>query len=721
MLQGEIRHRLRVYAVGLVAAAIACGAFVPSADAGGVRHYERVSPAEKGNGDIVGDGVTTVASRGGDAVAFASLTAFGDTVGSGVLGQTEYTARRNGAGWLTHSITPMSRPDALQTFVASTKVEVFSDDLSTAVTWGYDLPGGNGTPNRENTYVEDTATRALQPVTVSQADALGPFDFVDPNVWGVSADVQHLGVVSNTLLLPDAAPGVPNAYAWDHGVLSLAGILPDGTVPAGGSTIAPMNYRGAMSADGTRLAFTSPADGNPPQLYLRIGGARTVWVSQPEGSDPSEPANVSFQGMTPDGQNVFFVTDSALLDADTNPGPDLYRYTDSRDPQTDANLTLISHDGAVPGDQDGTALVGMSDDARQVYYQGVNGELSVWNNGVTTRINSDVLRDSDPQRRLAVTGDRPGFARVSPDGTWLAFLTRSTVDHDSIHGLAGQLTNGYYEMYVYKLGDDRLTCASCPATPAAADTSVVPAVTDGQGAFFSASRPRFLSDSGQVFFSTSESLLPQDVNGVADTYEYDADNGALSLLSTGKGNEPAMFTDASASGDDVFIVTRQQLVSADRDAFVDLYDVRAGTGSPEPLQDGSVPCDGDGCQAPPAIAPPEGLLGSLSFEDGGLGRRNRASLTVRDRAALLGTAGSLRLRLGAPGRLEWSGHGLRGGTLRRKAGSVVLPLRLNARARKRLNRAGRYVTTVRLTLHADDGTSAQKSLRVTFRAATKGR
>src|SRR5690242_2045680 len=71
---------------------------------GECRAYEKVSPEEKGLGDIVGDGATTVASQFGDAVAFSSRTPFGDTVGSGVGGQTQYVARRTDAAWEVHGV-----------------------------------------------------------------------------------------------------------------------------------------------------------------------------------------------------------------------------------------------------------------------------------------------------------------------------------------------------------------------------------------------------------------------------------------------------------------------------------------------------------------------------------------------------------------------------------------------------------------------------------------
>ena len=70
-----------------------------------------------------------------------------------------------------------------------------------------------------------------------------------------------------------------------------------------------------MSADGSRQSFLSGG-----QLYLRIDAARTALVSESENEGVAA-SDAFFEGMTPDGKNVFFVTDTPLLAADTAPGP----------------------------------------------------------------------------------------------------------------------------------------------------------------------------------------------------------------------------------------------------------------------------------------------------------------------------------------------------------------------------------------------------------------
>jgi hypothetical protein len=571
---------------------------------GQCRAYEKVSPADKGQGDIVGDGDTTVASIFGDAVVFNSRTPFGDTVGSGGIGQTQYVARRTGDGWSVHAITPTPRPDALQTLFVPTSLQIYAEDVSAALVRAYDLPEvTDDAPLRNNLYVEDTATRALQTVSASQVDPPSIFDFLQfPSpFWGLSADARHVAFVSPTQFLPDAAPGVPNVYKWDDGVLSVANVLPNGTVASGGADT-PANMRGAMSADGSRLLFTASPVSNP-QLYLRIDGGRTVWVSETEldPSDPNyqpDPSNVQAMGMTPDGRNVFFVTDTPLLPGDTNGGPDLYRYTDSADPSSESNLTLISQSG----DLTNVRFIGMSDDGERVYYQTNEGSLVVWDHGAATVIAGGFSLSLDPELGVVLTSARPGYGRVTPDGSYMAFGTNEAPD--GIHGPTGAVTNGHLEMYLYSLRDNSLTCVSCPSGSATSDATVTPAVTHGNPQRGNAGlRPRFLTDSGHVFFSTAEGLVPEDTNGVLDAYDYDPVTGRVSLLSTGKGKDPATFADASASGADVFIVTRQRLVASDRDELVDLYDVRTDGGLPEEQVALSSPCLGDTCQGSLSSAP----------------------------------------------------------------------------------------------------------------------
>jgi hypothetical protein len=597
---GKRRNLMPIGALLALSALAALGSGAPSAGAdaacpneairlqqgstqtGDCRAWERVSPAEKGDGDIIAEGLAIVAEKEGNGATFDSLNGFGDTVGSGFVGRTTYLARRGPAGWSTHSITPTPRPEQNQVLFAKNKIQVFSQDLATALMWAYDLPSvTDDTPQRMNLYVEDTATRAARPVSVSQVEPLNPFDFIDPEsapLGGVSDDAKHLAFATVTQMLPNAAPNpAQNVYRWDDGVLSLAGVLPDGTTPPAGSTLAYNNARDTMSADGSRLAFYSTGDGSQPsQLYLRSGNVRTDLISESENPFFTEPAQtVYFEGMTADGNNVYFTTESPLLAADTAPGPDLYRWTSGPDPEDEPNnLTLISTNGGAVTDWGvyGGALVGMSGNGQVVYVHDIGGFLYVWNDGVRTTVDPSFTRGNSGDLATNLLASHPGATRVSPDGNWLAYLKDDS------------------QMYLYDRATDTRTCVSCPG-----GASVVPTVTHASGAEDITFRPRFLTDNGRVFFTSTGALVPEDVNGVADVYEYDGPTGKLSLLSSGTGNEPSEFADAGAAGNDVFFVTRQRLALSDHDEYADLYDARVGGGFDE-AQPPASPCLGESCQ-----------------------------------------------------------------------------------------------------------------------------
>jgi hypothetical protein len=684
-----------------------------------------VSPVDKNGGDASGQGQMTVAAKSGNAIAYASRASFADTSGTGDAGQTQYIARRGSDGWSTHAITPRPATVALQVFVGSTQIATFSDELETAILWAYDLPDVSGdTTDGVNAYRDDTATRALVPITVSQADPLTPGDFSGA-FWGASDDTRHVSLVLRRRLLPDAPGGnVPIVYEWANGTLRIASVLPDDSIPVDGADVQPRTYRRTVTPDGSGVLFISPPTGES-QLYMRVDGTRTVWISQPENSDVTgAPAEVMLQAVSADGRHVLFTTSSPLLREDGNFGPDLYLYTDSDNPSADGNLTLVSPDGAssgaIDGSADGGAVMGTSDDASRIYFQDNGGNAYLWDHGAISQVSRELPRAHDTRvgARLTVTDSLPGASRVTPDGRELAFLANVTSGNDGVHGLTGEVTDGHLAMYAYDAEREVLTCCSCPrSAPVTADVTVVPAATRATPiTSLVGSRPRYLSSDGHVFFSTADALVPHDVNGVVDTYQCDARTGAVSLLSTGQGQDGAWFTDASISGDTVFIATRAQLVGADRDSLIDLYAVRAGGGFPEPAAAPRA-CQGEECQGD--VSDPLGRLvvGTELFS----GDRNasavprRARMTWVGRRAFAGAAARIAVRVSGSGRLAWTGAGIHSG--RRgvgRAGTVRVRLALTRKARAQLRQTGAYRVRVRLRFNATRGGRSVATARLTF-------
>ena len=86
-------------------------------------------------------------------------------------------------------------------------------------------------------------------------------------------------------------------------------------------------------------------------------------------------------------------------------------------------------------------------------------------------------------------------------------------------------------------------------------------------------------DGSRVFFETDEKLVAADTDVNYDIYE--RAGGTTSLVSTGatggNGDFTPLFDGTSADGTDVFFSTDEQLVAADTDAVLDVYERSGGT------------------------------------------------------------------------------------------------------------------------------------------------
>jgi hypothetical protein len=150
---------------------------------------------------------------------------------------------------------------------------------------------------------------------------------------------------------------------------------------------------------------------------------------------------------------------------------------------------------------------------------------------------------------------------------------------------------------------------------------------------------RYLSDSGRLFFDSRDGLVPKDVDGTGDVYEYEPEGvgdcgggagdgavvfkpggafagedgsevegaGCVGLISSGDGSEEAAFLDASESGGDVFFLSTSQLSPLDVEGGRTLYDAQECTASVPcavPPASPSPPCVTEAsCKAAPSPQP----------------------------------------------------------------------------------------------------------------------
>ncbi len=211
-----------------------------------------------------------------------------------------------------------------------------------------------------------------------------------------------------------------------------------------------------------------------------------------------------------------------------------------------------------------------------------------------------VYRNGAPQFVARLTAASPAARmQVAPDGAHMALLTASQ--------LTPYPSNGSREMYLYEPAkplEERITCVSC-------DPTGNPPV----GSVLAASNGLFMSDDGRTFFSTRASLVPFDSNGKVDVYEYTEgrpqliSSGTASTDTWGGGLliYPAMtvgLEGVSADGVDVYFSTFDTLVPQDHNGeFIKFYDARTGGGfpfqAPPPPCKAADECHGEGSAGPP--------------------------------------------------------------------------------------------------------------------------
>lgn len=195
---------------------------------------------------------------------------------------------------------------------------------------------------------------------------------------------------------------------------------------------------------------------------------------------------------------------------------------------------------------------------------------------------TDELVSSGPNYQIpSTTGSAEQQAAVTPDGRELVFTSYDGSELGGYDHGACRNISGCREVYVYSADTGTLACASCNPTGATAtvDATLFAQENHGGARITEHILDHAISDDGsKLFFSSAEALVPEDVNGRSDAYEYDVSTRAIRLISTGTDPSDSWFVDANANGRDVFFVTRQRLVGWDTDNAYDLYDARIGGG-----------------------------------------------------------------------------------------------------------------------------------------------
>jgi hypothetical protein len=637
------------------------------------RVYEMVTPPSDENAEVhtpeVSDGfpgevgVQTSSlfqvAVDGDAVAYqgdATPSEGGVGVGGSGAGSQQYLARRSpGGGWVQVSIQPPGNKGA--------DYQGFSSDLAPGILGttgrqGGTVFGGALSPEALPGGYSDLYSRMLdegvyRPLFTKAPPYRAEEQFEASEVTlpaganhgivfaGGSADFGQLLFEADDALLDGAGSlekelgedvkremgeGKSGNYLYDSvgGQLSLVDVLPDGSVAPDatfGSLTAGNRRRQVkqipdfghvISGDGRRVYWTAL---NTGIVYVREDGVSTVPVSV---------GSARFLTATGNGRYAFYTEGDAL-----------YRF-DAENPQ--ARETLAAPGMGVEG------VLGASEDGEDVYFvaSGVlaagatpgQPNLYLVHAGGAAAVTFIATLSSEDGSLVGPWG-KPGgalsvpligdlvpavglhTAEVAPGGSALVFMSSQSLKAEGFpQGYANQ---GQDEVYVYDPGSGKLFCVSCDRSGGVGSSSGYLPVSFGL-----VYQVQWMSDDGsRVFFDSPSALVPQDVNGRQDVYEWEREGtgscgagavgGCVYLLSGGTGSSISALIGASADGTNVFFVTRAQLTPEDDNEEFDLYDARVGGVSPAP----SVACSGVACPSAPVAAPGFATPSSATYNGGG--------------------------------------------------------------------------------------------------------
>ncbi len=619
-----------------------------ASEAGGVtlsglpdgRVYEMVTPVANQDADVYvpsvapsaddEEGISTnlpfQAAAGGGAVAYVGDPSSSGNGSSGQGKGNEYIATHlPEGGWEQQDIQPLGyKTPVYQAFSSDLSVGILSSCERAVLAAGvpedgynvaYTRASGNGAyhPLFTTTPTRLSAEEfgAFDVHSYSEKCALGPENAVFAVAYaGGSDDLGHLLFEANGALTPQAPDGGAkdnNLYDSAAGQLHLVNVLPDGASAANATFGAPPaalleipDFSHVISSDGSRIFWT---DLETDELFVRENDTTTKLVS--EGG--------RFWTASTDGSKVFL---TKAKEGNLNKEGDLEEYNTAT-----ATTTDLTPEG--PAHEHVQGVVGTSENGEYVYYI-ANNELYLRHTDTTTPIaplEPSDLEAISPYEGTEIRGGdlRPGLgnrtAEVTPDGHSVVFM--------STRSLTGYPNEGLSEVYVYET-ETGLFCASCD--PSGAPPLITTSIHNAAG-FLPISHsntyiPRWISaDGSRVFFDSPEPLVPQDHNNQQDAYEWEREGSGscprdtgygncVYLLSGGTSSTKSWLLDASESGNDVFIISRAQLVAKDQNDNFNVFDVRAGGGTqPTPPE-----CSGTGCQGVPPAPPTFATPASTTFE-----------------------------------------------------------------------------------------------------------
>ncbi|MGH2902122.1 MAG: hypothetical protein ACRDK7_00790 [Solirubrobacteraceae bacterium] len=492
----------------------------------------------------------------------ASLGNFGDLVNDQTTFGATYELTRTATGWSETDIDPPASqypfdeildetPDLGATLwsVRGTSESLFAQDLL--------IREADGT-------LHDLGPEANPAGTGGPPGLAEPLDFGQYGYAGASSDLSHVlywiegrGTAAEEAAAPRLWPGDKTAPSYSQndslyervgdggGEPTLVGVKNEGPldgsphvnegaelisecgIDLGSQHLTTGDGENAVSESGATIFFTARAategtegkycnednEGSGPpvnELYTRIGGVKTVALSEPPLSGPSAipgrecsgvcatdeevPADRSeaiYQGASQDGGKVFFLTAQPLVNGDEDASTDLYE-AEIEDAGAGAHvgkLVQVSHDPNAGQAAEVQGVTRVSADGSHVYFV-AKGELASNSSGQasfsTAQEGAENLYVYEPDAAV------PGHFKT----VFIAMLCSGAGESGSVE-------------------DEE--CHSSDSTMWNTQGPIAPAQTTSDGSFL-------------VFSSASDLTAPEDTSTVRQVFRYDAEAGEFGEL-----------------------------------------------------------------------------------------------------------------------------------------------------------------------------------------------
>ncbi len=341
------------------------------------------------------------------------------------------------------------------------------------------------------------------------------------------------------------------------------------------------SYNPALSADGTKIAFSSYASNlvvgdtnETSDIFLKdlTTGAIIRVSTDSNGVQGNNQSDIPV--LSADGTKVAFRSiASNLVNGDTNVTYDIF----VKDLLTGATTRVSTDANGVQGNgsssgprlsADGTKVTFESSASNLV--SGDTDTLDVFLKDMTTGVITRVSTDSS-----GIQANNQSFnATMSADGTKVAFAS-------SASNLVSGDTNNTNDIFVKNLSNGAITRVSTDSIG-----------TQGNG---DSRQPMFSSDGTKVvFYSAASNFVSGDTNGMSDIFLKDLSTGVITRVSTNsnglQGNNTSAEPSLSADGTKIaFYSTASNLVGGDTNNTADVFFNDLSTGTTQAVSVAAVP------------------------------------------------------------------------------------------------------------------------------------